>query len=123
MTFDPQDLRENCPPKRSHISNGNSVTYPLTEAGRVALSLSFSLFNTLLVPSLTNKLLSVGQATEELNCCVLIYPNFYQFQDILTKKIIGRGTKRGGLYYMDDCSIGMANNVKHTSINEHQIWL
>ena len=24
---------------------------------------------------------------------------------------------------MDDCSIGMANNVKHTSINEHQIWL
>ena len=24
---------------------------------------------------------------------------------------------------MDNCSMGMANNVKHTSINEHQIWL
>ena len=24
---------------------------------------------------------------------------------------------------MDDCSMGMANNVKHTSINEYQIWL
>ena len=123
MTFDPRDLREQCPPKRSRIANANGVTYPVTGAGRVALTPSFSLSNTLLVPSLTNKLLSVGQATEELNYCVLMYPNFCLFQDILTKKIIGRGTKRGGLYCMDDCSMGMANNVKHTNINEHQIWL
>ena len=61
----------------------------------MALTPSFSLPNTLLVPSLINKLLSVGQATEELNCCVLMYPTLWLFQDILTKKIIGRGTKRG----------------------------
>ena len=79
MTFDPQDLREKCPPKRSRIANANGVTYPVTGAGRVALTPSFSLSNTLLVPSLTNKLLSVGQATEELNYCVLMYPNFYLF--------------------------------------------
>ena len=76
MTFDPKDLRERCPPKHSRIANANSVLYPVTGAGRVDLSSSFSLSNTLLVPSLTNKLLSVGQATEELNCCVLMYPNF-----------------------------------------------
>ena len=85
----------------------------------MALSPSFSLSNTLLVLSRTNKLLSVGQATEELNCYVLMYPNFYLFQDILTKKIIGRGTKIEGLYCMDDYSMGMANNVKHPSVHEH----
>ena len=123
MTFDPQDLREKCPPKRSRITNDKGVTYPVTRAGRMALTLSFSLSNTLLVPSLTNKILSVGQATEELNYCVLMYPNFCLFQYILTKKIIGRGTKRGGLYCMDDYSMRMVNNVKHPGINEHQIWL
>ena len=95
MTFDPWDLREKCPPKHSRIANANGVTYPITGAGRVALTPSFLLSNTLLVLPLINKLLLVGQATEELNCCVLMYPNFYLFQDILTKKIIGRGTKRG----------------------------
>ncbi|CAL2267119.1 unnamed protein product [Prunus armeniaca] len=33
--------------------------------------------------------------------------------DILTKEIIGRGTKRGVLYYVDDFSMGRANSVKH----------
>ena len=89
----------------------------------MALTPSFSLQNTLLVPSLTNKLLSVGQATEELNYCVLMYPTFCLFQDILTKKIIGRGTKRGGLYCMDDCSLGIANSIKHTTDKEHQIQM
>ena len=96
MTFDPRDLQEKCSPKRSRILNANGVTYPVTGAGRVALTPSLLLKNNLLVPSLTNKLLSVGQATDELNCCVLMYPTFCLFQDILTKKIIGRATKRGG---------------------------
>ena len=95
MTFDPRDLQEKYPPKRSRIANTNGVIYPVTGTGRVALTPSFSLSNTLLVPSLTNKLLSVVQATEELNYCVLMYSNFCLFQDILTKKIIGHGTKRG----------------------------
>ena len=67
------------------IMNANGVTYPVTRAKRVVLSSSFSLPNTLLVPLLSKKLLSVGQATQELNYCVLMYSNFYLFQDILTK--------------------------------------
>ena len=77
--------------------NTNGVTYLVTGAGTVAFSFSFSLPNTLLIPSLFSKLLSVGQATEELNCCALMYPTFCLFQDILTKEIIGRGTKREGV--------------------------
>lgn len=118
MTFDPQDFVKTTQQKGKCVANANGVTYPVTGAGRVALSLSFSLSNTLLVPSLSNKLLSIGQATEELNCCALMYPSFYLFQDILTKEIFGRGTKRGGLYYMDDFNFGWANIICQTGDKE-----
>ena len=42
----------------------------------MTLSSSLSLSNTMLVPTFSNKLLSVGQAIEELNSCALIYPKF-----------------------------------------------
>ena len=106
MTFDSCDFFKTTQLKRICIANANGVTYPVTGAGTVALSLSFSIPNTLLVPSLSNKLLSIGQVTEELNCCALMYPNFCLFRDILTNEIIGRGTKREGLYYTDDFSYG-----------------
>ena len=95
MTFDSKNFVKFNQPKRACIENANGVTYLIIRAGKVALSLIFSLPNTLLVPSQSNKLLSIGQAIKELNCCALIYLNFYLFQDIVTKKIIGRGTKRG----------------------------
>ncbi|TXG65499.1 hypothetical protein EZV62_006774 [Acer yangbiense] len=64
MTFDPQDFVKPTQPKRTCIANANGLTYPVTEAGTVALSSSFPLPNTLLVPSLSSKLLSVGQEKE-----------------------------------------------------------
>jgi len=44
--------------------------------------------------------------------------------DLLSKKIIGRGIKRGGLYYLDDISKGVAYHV-HYQFNskEQEIWL
>ncbi|CAL2259463.1 unnamed protein product [Prunus armeniaca] len=97
MTFDPNDFLHTITPRRTSIANANRVTYPVTEAGTVALSPYLSLSNTLLVPSLSNKLMF----------------------DILTKDIIGRGTKRGGLYYVDDFSMRRANSVKHPSDDKH----
>ena len=79
MTFDPKDFVEFSQPKRVCIENANGVTYPIIGAEKVALFPSFSLPNSLLVSSLSNNLLSIGQATEELNCYALIYPNFYLF--------------------------------------------
>ncbi|KAK3007336.1 hypothetical protein RJ639_016752 [Escallonia herrerae] len=122
MTFDAHDFIETSQQKRICIANANGVTYPVTGAGKVALSPSFTLSNTLLVPSLSNKLLSIGQVTEELNCCALMYPKFCLFQDLRNKKIIGRGTKREGLYYMDDLSIGQTNTAHGTNDKERQIW-
>lgn len=73
ITNDPTDLLITTHPRRAQIANANGVTYPVTGAGTVYLSDSLSLSNTLLVPSLSSKLLSVGQATEDLNCCALSY--------------------------------------------------
>ncbi|CAL8083793.1 unnamed protein product [Prunus armeniaca] len=102
MTFEPDDFLNTTQPRRTCIANANGVTYPVTGAGTVALSSSLTLSNTLLVPSLSTKLLS----------------------DIHTKEILGRGTKRGGLYYVDDFSPGMANNVTHPfDSKQKQIWL
>jgi len=39
--------------------------------------------------------MSVSQVTTDLNCVVLINSTFYLHYGILTKKIIGCGTKRG----------------------------
>ena len=81
----------------------------------MTLSPSLTLSNTILVPSLSHKLLSISQVTTDLNCIVLIYPTFCLLQDILTKEIIGRGTKRGGLYCMDDFSVGRVHHMHHPS--------
>ncbi|CAL2251993.1 unnamed protein product [Prunus armeniaca] len=44
--------------------------------------------------------------------------------DIHTKEILGRGTKREGLYYVDDFSLSVANNVTHPfDSKQQQIWL
>ena len=75
------------------------------------LSQTLSLSNTLFVPSISHKLLFVSQLTKDLNCTALMCPDFCLIQDILTKEIIGRGTKNGGFYYMDDFKIGQAHHV------------
>ena len=125
MTFSSNDFVKFTQPRWTKIADANGVTYPITGARTVALSPSLSLSNTLLVPSLSKKLLFVSQAIEELNCVDLMYPTFCLFQDILTKEIIGRGTKREGLYYMDDFNSGRTNNMQQHSISakEKQIWL
>ena len=99
MTFDANDFSQHSLPRRTSIANANGDISSVTGAGTVMLSPALPLSNTLLVPSLSHKLLSVSQVTKDLNCVVLIYPAICLIQDILTKEIIGRGTKRGALLY------------------------
>ena len=96
MTFDPKDFTQISIPRRTNIANANGDIFPVIGAGTVPLSPLLQLPNTLLVPSLSHKLLSVSQITSALNCVVMLYPTFCLLQDILTKEIIGRGTRRGG---------------------------
>jgi hypothetical protein len=54
MTFDLNDFSNITQPRRTCIGNANGVTYLVIGAG-------------------TNKLISMSQATKELNCVVLLY--------------------------------------------------
>ena len=124
MTFDSNNFSNTTQPRRTCIANANGVTYPIIGVRTVPLSLSLSIAYTLFVPSLFNKLMFVSQVTKELNCVVLIYSTFCLLQDVLSKEIIRCGTKRGGLYYLDDLSLGKANHTHHqTNSHERQIWL
>jgi hypothetical protein len=124
MTFCSGDFPNTTEPRRTGITNANGVVYPVTRAGTVHISPSISLTNTILVPSLSNKLLSVSQVTEDLNCVALMYLKFCLFQDILIEKTIERGTKREGLYYMDDFNPIRVNIVSRSLLTkENQIWL
>lgn len=110
--------------RRSEILNANGVSYPVMSAGDVQISSSMALSNTLLVPSLSTKLLSVGQICEEMNCCVLMFPRFCLFQDIRTKEIIGRGSKRGGLYHLDDMATGRTHYSTSLKANpRNRVWM
>ncbi|KAK6911986.1 hypothetical protein RJ641_024079 [Dillenia turbinata] len=95
MIFDASDFSKITPPRRKCITNANGAAHPVTGAGVVSMSPSLSLSHTLLVPSLSNKLMSVSQITEELNCVVLMYPKFYLIHDILSKEIVGRELRNG----------------------------
>lgn len=101
MTYDPTDFMTNTAPLKSHVQTANGEIVPVTGGGSVAITPDITLQHCLLVPSLSTKLLSISQLTKELDCVVLMYPSFCVLQDIRTQEIIGHGTEKEGLYYVD----------------------
>ncbi|KAB2628709.1 hypothetical protein D8674_033504 [Pyrus ussuriensis x Pyrus communis] len=112
MTYDKNMFQYMTTSHRKNISTANGTLAPVCGAGTVHLTPSLPLHHYLLVPSLSHHLLSIPQVTEQLDCVVLMYPSFCLLQDIQTNEIIGRGTKREGLYYVDDVVSGRANAIR-----------
>ncbi|CAN6586683.1 unnamed protein product [Malus baccata var. baccata] len=118
MTYDRTLFQSMKDSHRKCVATANGTTAAVLGAGTVSLTPSLPLHNCLLVPSLSHHLLSVPQVTEQLDCVVVMYHSFCLLQDIQTKEIIGRGTKREGLYYVDDVVLGRAHLV-HSSRNRN----
>ncbi|XP_068323333.1 uncharacterized protein [Pyrus communis] len=76
MTYDKSLFHHMTSPPKENVITANGEVGPVTGAGLINLTPSLSLHNTLLVPSLSNNLLSVGQVTEQLDCVVLMFPTF-----------------------------------------------
>ncbi|CAL8115435.1 unnamed protein product [Prunus armeniaca] len=124
MTYDKNVFQSMTTSHREYIATANGTRTPVVGAGTVYLTASLPLHRCLLVPSLSHHLLSIPQITEQLDCVVLMYPSFYLLQDIQTKEIIGRGTKREGLYYVDDVVPGRAHVVRVLrGSNLQEVWL
>ena len=101
------------------MANGDCV--PVAHAGAVNISPSLHLKNCLLIPTLSHKLLSVSQLTKDLNCTVLLTSDNCIVQDAQTGTIIGRGTERDGLYYVDEVIQNSGAMLAHGS-PAHQLW-
>lgn len=67
----------------------------------------------------------MSQKTYQLHCLgKLMSPHLCMFQDINKKTIIGRFTKRGGIYYVDVVHHGIALTSQGSCIvKQHQIWV
>ncbi|KAA8525380.1 hypothetical protein F0562_007202 [Nyssa sinensis] len=84
VTYDKSLFQYVTTPHKNSVVTANGETTPMTGAGSVALTPSLSLHHNLLIPALSNHLL----------------------YDIQTREIIGRGTKRKGIYNIDDIALG-----------------
>ncbi|CAL8991370.1 unnamed protein product [Prunus brigantina] len=130
MTFDPGQIISHTPPSQSVVSNANGTPSPVIGEGSLSLSDSLTLDSVLIVPSLHHNLLSVAQITTALNCTVTFWPTHCVFQDILSSKTIGCGTRRGKLYYLDlasdsEASLSQAYKIGGTSVEKKtsEVWL
>lgn len=110
------------------LPNGSIVDESM--CGHLSLSPTISLTNVLYVPSFHLNLLSVSKLTHSLNCSVTFYPHSCVFQDLSTKKTIGCGKERDGLYYLDLPSTTAASAISsalwhrrlgHPSLGLHQL--
>nr|GEZ65264.1 putative ribonuclease H-like domain-containing protein [Tanacetum cinerariifolium] len=102
MSYELSDFTDISKPIKTHIQVANRERMNVKTCGTIKISPSIKLPNCLHVPSLSHKLLSISHVTKELNCSVLMHPTFCLLYDIRTGRIIGRGTERDGLYYVDE---------------------
>ncbi|XP_071688035.1 uncharacterized protein [Rutidosis leptorrhynchoides] len=122
MTFNKNDIIINTKPNKTRIKTANGGIIQVKGGGMVEISLTLKLKNCLYVPALSHKLLSVSHVTKELNCTVLLHPTFCILQDIRTGEIIGRGTERDGLYYVDEVTQDGSIMLAHGT-PDRQVWL
>ncbi|KAL5787760.1 hypothetical protein ACOSP7_004709 [Xanthoceras sorbifolium] len=128
MTRDPGQLKFVLHSLQSVISTANGSTSPITGEGSVILSNNLTLDIVLVVSSLEYNLLSVSQITLTFACTVTFWPSFCVFQDILTRKILGYGVRRGKLYYLEltengGSKISQANQASSEDKARTTIWL
>ena len=122
-------LHSATPSNQTHIVSVNGTTSRIMGEGSLSLTSSLSLDHVLVVPSLDYDLLSVPQIIDSLNCTVCFWPLYCLFQDLLTRAVIGCGTRRGKLYYLDltDDNTKRLSHTHHVrggeSIRMKKIWL
>ena len=105
-----------------YIQTASGDYLDVTHTGRAHITKNLQMENCLLIPKLSQKLLSVSHLTKNLNCTVLMTSHDCVIQDAQTGTIIGHGTERGGLYYVDEAPHQGLASLAHGS-QEQQIWI
>lgn len=109
-------------------SNSSTLTVTLADgstsrirgSGTINPTPSLPLSSVLHLPNLSFNLVSVSQLTKNLNCSVSFFPDHCLFQDLTTKKIIGKGHESGGLYILDTSfSTSIACSSVNSAFTDH----
>ena len=86
---------------KDKIRVANGSLSPICGKGSIVVTPSMPLSSVLHVPNLAANLLSIARITLELNCRAIFYSSYCCFQDLTTARMIGSGSLKDGLYYLD----------------------
>jgi hypothetical protein len=86
---------------RDKVRIADGSLSPISGKGFVSVTPSMTLAFVLHVTNLVANLLSIARSTIELNCRVISYFYYCFFQVLATRKMIGSGSLKDGLYYLD----------------------
>ena len=75
-------------------------TADITAKGSLPLNSVYYLHDVLCVPTFKVDLMSVSRLTKGLNCSITFFPYWCILQDLATRRMIGLGKQRDGLYYL-----------------------
>uniref|UniRef100_A0A2N9FV09 Integrase catalytic domain-containing protein n=1 Tax=Fagus sylvatica TaxID=28930 RepID=A0A2N9FV09_FAGSY len=101
-----------CSPSFVTVANGTKT--PIQGKGTVTTS-DLTLSDVLYLPEFPFNLLSVHKLTLALNCSVAFYPSHCEFQDLKTKRMIGGGFVKDGLYYFQPSSTSIPSAFHSTN--------
>ncbi|KAM1425821.1 hypothetical protein TB2_017749 [Malus domestica] len=113
------DFKEAVIPQFVSVANGTGVS--VLGEGKVKLIDTNVESTALYVPSFPFQLLSVGRLTNSLNCDVIFSPFNVIFQDRITKKKIGEGMYKDGLYMLSLQPVE-ARGLQVGFLKNHLLW-
>ncbi|KZV25423.1 hypothetical protein F511_19803 [Dorcoceras hygrometricum] len=99
------------------LPNGSKVS--ISKVGSTFLSESIELQNVLYVPHFQFNILSVSKFTKAHGCFVTFYPDFCIFQDLKTRRVMGIGKERQGLYHFTTKTIQETNFRDIVTLSSH----
>jgi transposase InsO family protein len=101
-----------CSPSFVTVANG---TKTLVQGKGTVTTSDLTLSDVLYLPEFPFNLLSVHKLTLALNCSVAFYPSHCEFQDLKTKRMIGGGFVKDGLYYFQPSSTSIPSALHSTN--------
>ena len=88
-------------PSTSTVTLIDGLTSCVHKSGTIHPTPSITLTSILSLPQFSFNLIFVSKLTCTLNCSISFFPDYCLIQDLLTKRVIGRGRKSGGLYILE----------------------
>ncbi|KAK2994898.1 hypothetical protein RJ640_001881 [Escallonia rubra] len=104
------EQQHNIPPFQIH----DGKTVPVHALRQITLGKRLILDQVLGVPDFCFNLMSVSKLTRDLNCTLTFWQNFFVIQDLHSRRLIGVGRERNGLYYLEPIKGGKALTARNT---------